>query len=163
MNDIRELERAIVAAHNAGDETRLRDLQTAYRNFAGVVRVTRGPVNILERSTQPSHDLERSTPSVSVPMGVRLIPEARWELRQIDFGDDREYGGWAFGHVTSTEVVIHALRDAAWDSGNRGERDHVMLSGRFASDMEDRFASLGWVACGGGIPIRAMIPASRWS
>jgi hypothetical protein len=140
-----ELERSILEARDRGDTGTLERLQAEYRRTAGVTRINREPIRLVERAqsrdfSPQSDEGQGSPPVVSVPLAIRITAEAHRELSQLPLWNEehREVGGWCFGYTTPTEVVICAIRGAAYDTGVTGERNGMTMSGEYAADWEDR-------------------------
>jgi hypothetical protein len=136
-----ELEAAITEAHDRGDETRLRALQDEYRRTAPVVRITREPVQLVERSARistPEGNGNRKVVGQAVPLPVRLTSVARREIGEVEWRDDAEVGGWLLGHVNRVEVVVIRLLGANWKDGVVGDRDSVTMSGAYICDWQER-------------------------
>jgi len=113
-----ELEEAIVRAAERGDDEELSELQARYRMGVAVTRITNEPISLVERSagrSTPVSNGNSNTVGHNLPLAVRLTSGAVRELNELPFDNEerREAGGWMFGTVTRTEVVVHAIRGPA--------------------------------------------------
>jgi hypothetical protein len=96
-----------------------------------VVRITRDPDAIHLRAARistPEGNGNRKVVGRNVPLAVRLTSEARREIREIEWRDDAEVGGWAFGYVDNVEVVVCALRGSNWSDGMVGDRTSMVMA-----------------------------------
>jgi proteasome lid subunit RPN8/RPN11 len=150
MSAIRELEEQIGRAAERGDQTRLRELQSRYRKTADVVRITRGPISLAERSAPlvvPEAPPAPEPTGVTLPRAVVIRPEARNQILSWDFESDKEQGGFLVGHETAGQVIVEMVY-AARGSNPGGERNRVVLSREWCGAVEERAQRAGWHVVG---------------
>jgi proteasome lid subunit RPN8/RPN11 len=136
MSATRDLEEQITRAHERGDRAQLCELQARYRNSADVVRVTRGPVSLIEpeRSTTtpvlPTAE-ERGT----LPAVVRVLAEAYQEILAWPFELGLEVGGFLVGRESGGEIIVESVF-AAKGGDPLGSRDSVHLDREWAAIVD---------------------------
>jgi len=147
VSDIQELERSISAAHERNDTAALDRLQAEYRRSASVVRVTRVPVRLVERSA-PTRAAEVSPESVgTLPSVVRLRPEAYSTIVNWPYEQGRECGGYLAGYESDSEIVVEAVFGAD-GADPLGEADRIVLSREWLDVVNERVERAGWHVVG---------------
>jgi proteasome lid subunit RPN8/RPN11 len=145
-----ELERSISAAHERNDTAALERLQAQYRATAGVVRVTRDSIRLVERSV-PVGAPEASPapePTGTAPSVVRLRREAYSTIvNDWPHAEGLECGGYLVGYEADGEIVVEVVF-AANGADPRGERERLVLNREWLDTVNDRVEPAGWKVVG---------------
>jgi hypothetical protein len=151
-----ELERSILGARDRGDQPMLQRLQAEYRRAASVVRITREPVRIVERSKPRQRSAVTTSSNGTkarvepVPTLVRIRPDAWTGIENVSFEQFREIGAWLVGVSNDLEIVVCGVwQNATGEEPYAGDRDSVHMDGELAAVIDEHVAPAGHKSCNG--------------